>query len=209
MTLFPDLTFTDFDITEYRFPGAFATGVACRQGTLTPPDTWSCPTLGLACVLMSRPISPVLVLSPDFWISNTPRYFSFALSTISVKELARINRKSAHLAKCSQLFNKSFYDKNTVPFARTINYWEHQIIILIRIRTFCIYLLHKRTIRFVTCFLWKTLVKFNILTTNWKGSVICYNMFNIQWLKNIWIVILTKLRKKIKEKQNKTKTVLV
>ena len=27
---------------------------------------WSCPTLGLACVLMWRPISPELVLSPDF-----------------------------------------------------------------------------------------------------------------------------------------------
>ena len=38
----------------------------------------SCPTLGLACVLMSRPISPELVLSPDFWISNIPRYLSFA-----------------------------------------------------------------------------------------------------------------------------------
>ena len=56
----------------------YATGAACQQRTLTPPDTWSCPTLGLACVLMSRPISPELVLSPDFWISNTPRYFSFA-----------------------------------------------------------------------------------------------------------------------------------
>ena len=55
-----------------------ATGAACQQRTLTPPDTWSCPTLGLACVLMSRPIFPELVLSPDFWISNTPRYFSFA-----------------------------------------------------------------------------------------------------------------------------------
>ena len=61
------------------FHGASATGVACRQGTLTPPDTWSCPTLGLACVLMSRPISPELVLSPDFWISNIPRYLSFVL----------------------------------------------------------------------------------------------------------------------------------
>ena len=60
------------------FHGAYATGVACWQGTLTPPETWSCPTLGLACVLMSRPISPELVLSPDLWISNTPRYFSFA-----------------------------------------------------------------------------------------------------------------------------------
>ena len=73
------------------FHGASVTGVACRQGTLTPPDTWSCPTLGLACVLMSRPISPELVLSPDFWISNTPRYFSFAaykklhISKLSIK----------------------------------------------------------------------------------------------------------------------------
>ena len=57
---------------------ASATGVACRQGTLSPPDTWSCPTLGRACVVMSRPISPELVLSPDFWISNISRYFSFA-----------------------------------------------------------------------------------------------------------------------------------
>ena len=30
------------------------------------PEARSCPTLGLACVLMSRPISPELVLSPDF-----------------------------------------------------------------------------------------------------------------------------------------------
>ena len=71
--------FTESDISpNIGFHGASATGVACRQGTLTPPDTWSCPTLGLACVLMSRPLSPELVLSPDFWISNTPRYFSFA-----------------------------------------------------------------------------------------------------------------------------------
>ena len=31
-----------------------------------PPDTWSCPTLGLASVLMLRPISPELVLFLDF-----------------------------------------------------------------------------------------------------------------------------------------------
>ena len=75
---FPSWPLTEFDITNEGLHGACATGVACRQGTLTPPDTWSCPTSGLACVLMSRPISPELVLSPDFWISNTPRYFSFA-----------------------------------------------------------------------------------------------------------------------------------
>ena len=33
MTLIPSLTFTDFH-------GAFATGAACQQGTLTLPDTW-------------------------------------------------------------------------------------------------------------------------------------------------------------------------
>ena len=72
---------TESDISpNIGFHRASATGVACQQGTLTPPDTWSCPTLGLACVLMSRPISPELVLSPDFRISNTPRYFSFAYS---------------------------------------------------------------------------------------------------------------------------------
>ena len=48
------------------FHRASATGVACRQGTLTPPDILSCPTLGLASVLMLSPISPELVLFPDF-----------------------------------------------------------------------------------------------------------------------------------------------
>ena len=56
----------------------FATGAACQQRTLTRPDTWSCPTLGLASVLMLRLISPELVLFPDFWVSNIPWYFCFA-----------------------------------------------------------------------------------------------------------------------------------
>ena len=85
-TLHQFLTITDLDlITEFDFylivqgfHRTYATGVACQQRTLTHPDTWSCPTLGLACVLMSRPIPPELVLSPDFWISNIPQYFSFA-----------------------------------------------------------------------------------------------------------------------------------
>ena len=76
-TLLPNMTFY---LIVQGFHRTYATGAACQQRTLTPPDTWSCPTLGLACVLMSRPISPELVLSPDFWISNIPRYFSFALS---------------------------------------------------------------------------------------------------------------------------------
>ena len=55
-----------------------ATGVACQHGTFTPPHIWSCPTLGLESVVMLRPISLELVLFPDFWLSNIPRYFCFA-----------------------------------------------------------------------------------------------------------------------------------
>ena len=86
-TLLPNLTFY---LIVQGFHRTYATGAACQQRTLTPPDTWSCPTLGLACVLMSRPISPELVLSPDFWISNTPRYFSFAFLSWTGGEWVRI-----------------------------------------------------------------------------------------------------------------------
>ena len=67
------------------FHRTFSTGAACQQRTLTPPDTWSCPTLGLASVLMLRPISPELVLFLDFWVSNIPRYFCFCLSSLSFR----------------------------------------------------------------------------------------------------------------------------
>ena len=47
-TLLPNLTFY---LIVQSFHRTCATGAACQQRTLTPPDTWSCPTLGLACVL--------------------------------------------------------------------------------------------------------------------------------------------------------------
>ena len=59
-TLLPNLTFYRIAREQHR---TFATGAASQQRTLTPPDTWSCPTLGLATVLMLRPISPNLNLS--------------------------------------------------------------------------------------------------------------------------------------------------
>ena len=76
-TLLPNFTFY---LIVRGFHRTFATGETCKQRTLTPPDTWSCPTLGIACVLMLRPISPELVLFPHFWVSNIPRHFSFALN---------------------------------------------------------------------------------------------------------------------------------
>ena len=50
------------DSTFYRilsgFHRTFATGVACRQGTLTPPDTWSRP-FG-TCIIMFYLLRPIL-----------------------------------------------------------------------------------------------------------------------------------------------------
>ena len=87
---------TEFDLKNYLivegFHRTYATGAACQQRTLTPPDTWYCPTLGLTCVLMSRPISPELVLSPDIWISNTPRYFSFAFNIVVFLFILKSNK---------------------------------------------------------------------------------------------------------------------
>ena len=79
LTLLPNFTFY---LIARGFHRTFAMGAACQQRTLTPPDTWSCPTLGLANVLMLRLMSPELVLFPDFWVSNIPRYFFFAWSIL-------------------------------------------------------------------------------------------------------------------------------
>ena len=85
LTLLPNLTFY---LIARGFHRTFATGAACQQRTLTPPDTWSCPTLGLASVLMLRPISSELVLFLDFWVSNIPRYFCFCLVFENTKSSA-------------------------------------------------------------------------------------------------------------------------
>ena len=74
LTLLPNWTFY---LIARSFHRTFATEAACQQRTLTPPDTWFCPTLGLACVLILRPIAPELLLFPDIWVSTTSRYFCF------------------------------------------------------------------------------------------------------------------------------------
>ena len=56
---------------------------ACQKRTLTPPDTWSCPTLGLACVLMLRPISTEQVLFSDFWTIHLFFFIYFFVRTFN------------------------------------------------------------------------------------------------------------------------------
>ena len=64
---------------------------------------------------MSRPISPELVLSPDLWISNTPRYFSFAF------------RECMHLKGETE----SYYYSQCIRSGVTLDqHWFHQPIIL-------------------------------------------------------------------------------
>ena len=96
LSLLPNLTFYMYLIVQ-GFHRTYATGAACQQRTLTPPNTWSCRTLGLACVLKSRPISPELVLFPGFWVSNIPRYFSFTF--IHCLYIAMLNPTSCHHRK--------------------------------------------------------------------------------------------------------------
>ena len=109
-TLLPNLTFY---LIVQGFHRTYATGAACQQRTLTPPDTWSCPTLGLACVLMSRPISPELVLSPDFWISNIPRYLSFALCNINELYVISIQQHLYSSFQCTITNCSALHYRNT------------------------------------------------------------------------------------------------
>ena len=109
------------------FHRTYATGAACQQRTLTPPDTWSCPTLGLACVLMSRPISPELVLSPDLCISNTPRYFSFAYELMRLKERANFVSSGSKIARRlrRRQYNQFMIEKtiDLMPDPYTVLHW--------------------------------------------------------------------------------------
>ena len=61
-TYLPNVTF--YQVAQ-GIQRTYATGAACQQETLTPLDTLSCLTFGLACVLMLRPISHELVLFPN------------------------------------------------------------------------------------------------------------------------------------------------
>ena len=53
-----------FNLNARGFQRTFATASAWKQRTLTPPDTWSCPTLRRVCGLMIS----------EFGVSNIPWY---------------------------------------------------------------------------------------------------------------------------------------
>ena len=68
------------------FHRASATGVACRQGTLTPPDTWSRP-FG-TCIYSScwdQSFSELVVILPDYALRISFRIFSILLCVSFVR----------------------------------------------------------------------------------------------------------------------------
>ena len=92
LTLLPNFSFYQIG---WGFHRTFETGAACQQRTLTPPDTWSCPTFGLACILMSRPISPEPVLFPDFEFRTFCGTSVFLCSKKKFCRVGKITRKGA------------------------------------------------------------------------------------------------------------------
>ena len=77
--------------TFYRilngFHRTFATVVACRQGTLTPPDTWSRPFGTCLCsTCWDQSFSGLVVIFPDY-------AFRISLGTFSILLKAQLNSK--------------------------------------------------------------------------------------------------------------------
>ena len=62
------------------FHRTFATGVACRQGTLTPPDTWSRPFGTCICsTCWDQSFSELVVILPDYALRISLGTFSILL----------------------------------------------------------------------------------------------------------------------------------
>ena len=97
---------------------AFATGAACQQRTLTPPVTWSCPTLGLTFVLMLRQVSPELVMFPDFQVSDTSIFLRLVIlipgTTLNIQRNINVQRTdSKTFYQTEQQFTGSRYNINS------------------------------------------------------------------------------------------------
>ena len=84
--------------TFYRifsgFHRTFAKGVACRQGTLTPPDTWSRPFGACICsTCWDQSFSELVVILPDYALR-------ISLGTFSILPFKRATILLLTLFKC-------------------------------------------------------------------------------------------------------------
>ena len=114
--------------TFYRilsgFQRTFATGVACRLGTPTPPDTWSRPFGTCICsTCWDQSFSELVVILPDYALRISLGTFSILLRTCTDKTV-----------KVSYRCLKSCYDISDICPIRTEipthEYWENVFILL-------------------------------------------------------------------------------
>ena len=101
--------------TFYRilsgFHRTFATGVACRQGTLTPPDTWSRPFGTCICsTCWDQSFSELVVILPDY-------AFRISLGTFSILLFKYIFCRKDLLTCRSGLKNNSQENKDENNFS--------------------------------------------------------------------------------------------
>ena len=108
------------------FHKTFATGVACRQGTLTPPDTWSRPFGTCICsICWDQSFFELFVIFPDYalWISLGT--FSILLANVkghllytctSQKCKFRVSKGISHLVFYGDLVYKLRKVKDTPNF---------------------------------------------------------------------------------------------
>ena len=79
LDIIPVCDITGLDIKlNIGFQRASATGVACRQGTLTPPDTWSCP-FGTCICCLDQSFSELVIIFPDYALRISLVTFSILL----------------------------------------------------------------------------------------------------------------------------------
>ena len=170
-TLLPNLTVY---LIARGFHRTFAMGAACQQRTLTPSDTWCSPTLGLSSVLMLRPISPELVLFPDFWVSNIPRYFCFCLLVYFIDFLSKLHVSRQSVRKII------FIDLRCI----TVNMYDNSVSVLS-----C--LCHSESEKFCVSHFVTKCIAIGWLTSQFAFS---YRVFpDDMWLCNSWTVSVHQL----------------
>ena len=93
--------------TFYRilrgFHRTFATGVACRQGTLTPPDTWSRPFGTCICsTCWDQSFSELVVILPDYALR-------ISLGTLSILRLLKVKKIHDSFLFLTSIKDKSYH----------------------------------------------------------------------------------------------------
>ena len=111
------------------FHGAFATGVACQQGTLTLPDTWFRPHRGTClCSNCWDQIPRTCHVFTRLFTSNTPWYFLDFACNISPRRFNFL--LMLYLWRFRRFLTSFFFDKATLPSSVTFTFLKRGITFL-------------------------------------------------------------------------------